>query len=288
MQLGAVFSNSEVGGSVSTIRDWAQGLQDLGYDFAVVADHVVGADPAAYPDLPRVFPIDTRLHEPLTLFAFLAGAAPKLGYLSSVVILPQRQTALVAKQAAEVDVLSGGNLRLGVGIGWNPVEFTALGANFQTRARRFEEQIAVLRHLWTERTVTLQGRYHDLKAVGINPLPVQRPIPVWIGASAEAAVRRACAIGDGYLPLAPLEGGWQATIDKIHAWLQEAGRDPSTFGIEGRLNAATGSPDEWARTIDMWRRFGASHLSVSTQGLGGVDAQLQRLREVRQMAGGAT
>jgi len=136
--------------------------------------------------------------------------------------------------------------------------------------------------------VTLQGRYHDLKAVGINPLPVQRPIPVWIGASAEAAVRRACAIGDGYLPLAPLEGGWQATIDKIHAWLQEAGRDPSTFGIEGRLNAATGSPDEWARTIDMWRRFGASHLSVSTQGLGGVDAQLQRLREVRQMAGGAT
>jgi len=288
MKLGAVFSNSEVGGSVSTIRDWAQGLQDLDYDFAVVADHVVGADPAAYPDLPRVFPIDTRLHEPLTLFAFLAGAAPKLGYLSSVVILPQRQTALVAKQAAEVDVLSGGNLRLGVGIGWNPVEFTALGANFQTRARRFEEQIAVLRHLWTERTVTLQGRYHDLKAVGINPLPVQRPIPVWIGASAEAAVRRACAIGDGYLPLAPLEGGWQATIDKIHAWLQEAGRDPSTFGIEGRLNAATGSPDEWARTIDMWRRFGASHLSVSTQGLGGVDAQLQRLREVRQMAGGAT
>ena len=286
MQLGAVFSNAEIGGSVSAIRDWAQGLQDQGYDFAVVADHVVGAEPAAYPDLPRVFPIETRLHEPLTLFAFLAGAAPKLGFLSSVVILPQRQTALVAKQAAEVDVLSGGNLRLGVGIGWNPVEFTALGANFQTRARRFEEQIAVLRLLWAERTVTLKGRYHDLRAVGINPLQVQRPIPIWIGAAAEPAVKRACAIGDGFLPLAPLEGGWQATMDKVHAWLQEAGRDPSTFGVEGRLNAASGTREDWTKTIDMWRAFGASHLSVSTQGLGGVDAQLQRLREVKEIIGG--
>lgn len=285
MQLGAVFSNAEVGGSVGAIRDWAQGLQDLGYDFAVVADHVVGADPAAYPDLPRVFPIETRLHEPLTLFAFLAGAAPKLGFLSSVVILPQRQTALVAKQAAEVDVLSGGNLRLGVGIGWNPVEFTALGANFQNRARRFEEQIAVLRQLWTERAVTFVGRYHDLRAVGLNPMPVQRPIPLWIGAAAEPAVKRACAIGDGYLPLAPLEGGWQATMDKVHAWLQEAGRDPSSFGVEGRLNAATGTPDDWSKSIEMWRGFGASHLSVGTQGLGGVDAQLQRLREVKAIIG---
>ncbi|HEX5414901.1 MAG TPA: LLM class F420-dependent oxidoreductase [Chloroflexota bacterium] len=288
MQLGAVFSNSEVGASVSTIRDWAQGLEDLGYDFAVVSDHVVGADPAAYPELPRVFSVDTRVHEPLTLFAFLAGAAPKLGFLSSVVILPQRQTALVAKQAAEVDVLSEGKLRLGVGIGWNPVEFTALGEKFSNRARRFEEQVAALRDFWTERTVTLESRYHDLKAVGVNPLPVQRPIPIWIGASAEAAVKRACAIGDGYLPLAPLEGGWQATIDKIHGWLQEAGRDPRSFGIEGRLNAASGTPDEWARTVEMWRGFGASHLSVGTQGLGGVEAHLKRLREVREIVGNRT
>ncbi len=283
MQLGAVFSHGEVGGDVASIRDWAQAVQDLGYDFVVVSDHVVGADKAAYPELERVYSLESRLHEPLTLFAYLAGVAPRLGFLSSVVILPQRQAVLVAKQAAEVDVLSGGRLRLGVGIGWNPVEFTALGMEFRNRARRFEEQLAVMRKLWTERAVTFEGRYHSLRAEGINPLPVQRPIPLWIGASAEAAVKRACAIGDGYLPLAPLAGGWQATMDKIHGWLSEAGRDPSTFGVEGRLNAATGTPDEWATTIELWRGFQASHLSVGLQGLGGVDSHVRRLREVRAL-----
>lgn len=286
MQIGAVFSHGELGGDVSSLRDWAQAVQDLGYDFVVVSDHVVGADPAGYPELERVFPIESRLHEPLTLFAFLAGVAPRLGVLSSVIILPQRQTALVAKQAAEIDVLTGGRLRLGVGIGWNPVEFTVLGMEFRNRARRFEEQIDVLRRLWTERVVTFDGHYHSLRAVGINPLPVQRPIPLWIGAAAEAAVKRACAIGDGYLPLAPLEGGWQATIDKVHHWLDEAGRDPSTFGIEGRLNAGSGTPNEWRQTIEMWRGFGASHLSVSAQGLGGGEAQVRRLREVRNILSG--
>ena len=286
MQIGAVFSHGELGGDVSSLRDWAQAVQDLGYDFVVVSDHVVGADPAGYPELERVFPIESRLHEPLTLFAFLAGVAPRLGFLSSVIILPQRQTALVAKQAAEVDVLTGGRLRLGVGIGWNPVEFTVLGMEFRNRARRFEEQIDVLRRLWTERVVTFDGHYHSLRAVGINPLPVQRPIPLWIGAAAEAAVKRACAIGDGYLPLAPLEGGWQATIDKVHHWLDEAGRDPYTFGIEGRLNAGSGTPKEWRQTIEMWRGFGASHLSVSAQGLGGGEAQVRRFREVRNILSG--
>jgi len=285
MQLGAVFSHGEIGTDVASIRDWAQAVQDLGYDFVVVSDHVVGSDPAAFPDLPRVFPLDTRLHEPLALFAFLAGVAPRLGYLSSVVILPQRQAVLVAKQAAEVDVLSSGRLRLGVGIGWNPVEFSALGMDFKNRARRFEEQIDVMRRLWTERALTFAGRYHSLKATGIDPLPVQQPIPVWIGASAEAAVKRACAIGDGYLPLAPLEGGWQATIDKVHGWLREAGRDPAAFGIEGRLYAATGTPEECGKAIAMWQGFNASHLSVGVHGLGGVDAQVRRLREVRDLAG---
>jgi probable F420-dependent oxidoreductase len=285
MQLGAVFSNAEVGGDLASTRAWAEGIQDLGYDFAVAADHVVGADPTAYQELSRVYSIDNPLHEPLTLFAYFAGVAPRLGLLSSVVILPQRQTALVAKQAAEVDVLSEGRLRLGVGIGWNPVEFDALGTNFRNRARRFEEQIEVMRQLWTNRLVTYDGRYHTLRAIGINPLPVQRPIPIWFGASAESAVKRACAIGDGYLPLAPLEGGWQATIDKIHGWLREAGRDPTSFGLEGRLNAAIGTPEEWRQTIELWRGFGASHLSVGTQGIGGVDAHLQRLRLVKDIFG---
>jgi probable F420-dependent oxidoreductase len=280
MQIGAVFSNVEVGVDVASMRDWAIAVQDLGYDFAVAADHVVGSDAASHPELPRVFPVETSLHEPLTLFSYFAGVAPRLGYLSSVIILPQRQTALVAKQAAELDMLSGGRLRLGVGIGWNPVEFTALGENFRNRARRFEEQIDVLRLLWTERTVSFAGRYHTLPSAGLNPVPIQRPIPIWIGAGSEVAVKRACAIADGYLPLSPLEGGWQATMDKVRAWLGEAGRDPTSFGIEGRLNAASGTPADWAAAIAMWRGFGASHLSVSTQGVGGVDAHVRRLREV--------
>jgi probable F420-dependent oxidoreductase len=211
--------------------------------------------------------------------------APRLGYLTSVVILPQRQTVLVAKQAADLDTLSGGRLRLGVGIGWNPIEFQALGLRFADRARRFEEQIDLLRRLWTERVVTFDGRFHSIKAAGINPRPIQQPIPIWIGASSEPAVKRAARIADGYLPLRPLDGGWQATIDRVHAWLQEVGRDPSTFGIEGRLDASKGSPEEWHQTIQMWRGFGASHLSVGTNGVGGPDAHIARLRQVRDVLG---
>jgi alkanesulfonate monooxygenase SsuD/methylene tetrahydromethanopterin reductase-like flavin-dependent oxidoreductase (luciferase family) len=179
-------------------------------------------------------------------------------------------------------VLTNGGFRFGVGIGWNPVEFEALGMEFRNRARRFEEQIELMRRLWTERVVTFEGRYHTIHSGGINPRPVQQPIPIWIGASAEAAVKRATRIADGYLPLSPLEGGWEATIDKVHNWLREAGRDPATFGIEGRLNAGSGTPDDWRKTVEMWRGFGASHLSVGA-GAGGLDAQVQRLREARQV-----
>lgn len=287
MQIGAVLAQGELGGDVASLRDYAQAVQDLGYDFLVAADHVVGADAAAYPELERVYPLESVLHEPLTLFAFLAGAAPRLGFLTSVVILPQRQAVLAAKQAAEVDLACGGRFRFGVGIGWNPIEFNALGMSFKNRARRFEEQIKVMRRLWTERAVTFEGRYHTLRAEGINPRPA-RSIPIWIGASAEAAVKRATQIGDGYLPLRPLEGGWDATIEKVHGWLREAGRDPSTFGIEGRLDAGSGTPEDWRKVVEMWRRFGASHVSVGTGGGGleGPDAHARRLREVLEVVRG--
>jgi probable F420-dependent oxidoreductase len=283
MQVGAVLSQNDLGPEISGVRDYAQAAQDLGYDFLVAPDHVVGAEPSAHSELPRVFSVDTRMREPLTIFAFLAGAAPGLGFLSSVVILPQRQTTLVAKQAADVDQFCGGRLRLGVGIGWNPIEFDALGMAFGNRARRFEEQIEVMRKLWTERAVTFEGRYHNLVAVGLNPRPVQQPIPIWIGAAAEAAVHRATRVADGYLPLRPLDGGWQATMDRVWGWLEEAGRSRESFGIEGRLEAGTGTPDEWRQTVELWRGFGASHLSVGVGGLQGADAQIQRLRDVRQV-----
>src|SRR6266852_4623030 len=245
MQTGAVLSQNELRPELAALRDYAQAVQDLGYDFLVTADHVVGADAADHPDLERVYPIDNYLREPLMLGAFLACAAPRLGYLTSVVILPQRQTVLTAKQAADLDTMTQGKLRLGVGIGWNPIEFTALGMGFSSRARRFEEQIQLMRKLWTERVVTFDGRFDTVKAAGINPRPIQQPIPIWIGASAEPAIKRATKIADGFLPLRPLEGGWQATVEKVHTWLQEAGRDPSTFGIEGRLDTTQGTPDDW-------------------------------------------
>ncbi len=284
MQLGAVLSQNEIS-DLGAIRAYAQAVQELGYDFLVAADHVVGSEAGAHPELERVYPIENVLHEPLALFAHLAAAAPRLGFLTSVIILPQRQAALVAKQAAEVDLMCGGRFRLGVGIGWNPVEFEALGTPFKNRARRFEEQIEVIRRLTSERVVTYRGRYHALVAAGINPRSAQQPIPIWIGASAEPAVRRAAQIADGYLPLRPLEGGWGATMEKLRGWLREAGRDPAGFGVEGRLEASKGTPDDWARAIEMWRGFGASHLSVGTGGLGGADAQIARLREVRELIG---
>jgi probable F420-dependent oxidoreductase len=286
MQTGAVLAQNEIGPHPAALRDYAQAVQDLGYDFIVTADHVVGADAADHPELERVFSIDNVWREPLVLGAFLACAAPRLGHLTSVIILPQRQTVLTAKQAADLDGLTQGKLRLGVGIGWNPLEFQALGLRFQDRARRFEEQIELMRKLWTERVVTFQGQFHTLHAAGINPRPIQQPIPIWIGANVESAVKRATRIADGFLPLRPLEGGWQATIDKIHGWLQEAGRDPKTFGIEGRLDASRGTPDDWRRVVDMWRRFGASHLSVATNGVGsGPQPHIERLRQVRQVLG---
>ena len=281
MQTGALLHQHELGPDIAVLRDYAQTVQDLGFDFIVASDHVVGADPAAYPGLDRVFPIDTSLREPLTVFAFVSAVAPGLGFLSSVIILPQRQTVMVAKQAADLDTLCKGRLRLGVGIGWNPIEYEALGMGFEDRARRFEEQIDVLRRLWTERVVTFDGRFHHLHAAGINPRPIQQPIPIWIGASAEAAVKRAARIADGFLPLRPLSGGWQATMDKVWGWLEEFGRSRSDFGVEGRLDAGSGTPDEWRATYEMWRGFGASHLSISTAGLRTPAAHLDRLREVR-------
>ena len=283
MKFGTVLAQQDLGPDLAALRAYAQTVQDLGFDFLVTADHVVGADPKDHPELDRVYPIDSFLREPLMLGAFLSAQAPRLGYLTSVIILPQRQTVLVAKQAADLDQMTGGRLRLGVGIGWNPIEFRALGASFATRARCFEEQIEVMRRLWTERLVSFEGAFHSLPSAGINPRPIQQPIPIWIGASAEAAVRRATRIADGYLPLRPLEGGWTATIEKVHAWLEEVGREPASFGIEGRLDAAQGTPDDWRKTVEMWRTFGASHLSIQTNGVGNVDAHIARLRQVREV-----
>lgn len=283
MQIGVIFPQTEIGSDPAGVRDYAQAVQEMGFQHLEVYDHVVGADPAGHPGWEGPYNIHSQFHEPMVLFGYLAAIAPSLELVTAVVILPQRQTVLVAKQAAEVDVLTGGKLRLGVGIGWNHVEYEALGMDFRNRARRFEEQIQLMRRLWTEPSVTFQGKYHRVTAAGINPLPLQRPIPVWIGASAEPAIKRAAEVADGYFPQRPLAGGWPATIDKIRRWLLAAGRDPSRFGIDARVQAGRGTPDDWHEQAEQWRALGATHLSIVTLngGLRGPEAHVERLRQAR-------
>lgn len=282
-RVGVVFPQTEIGADPGGVRAYAQAAQDLGFAHLLVYDHVLGADPAAHPGWSGPYTAETMFHEPFVLFGYLAAVAPALELVTGVIILPQRQTALVAKQAAEVDVLTGGHFRLGVGIGWNAVEYEGLGMEFSNRGRRFEEQIALLRRFWQEPVFSFEGRYHRVSGAGINPLPVQRPIPIWIGGSAEPALKRAVELADGFFPQRPLEGGWPATLERMRGWAEAAGRDWSSFGIEARINAGTGTPDDWRHTFEEWRALGATHFSVNTMngGLSGPAAHVERLRAVQ-------
>jgi probable F420-dependent oxidoreductase len=272
MKLGVVFPQTEIGNDPAAIKDYAQAAEGAGYVHLLAFDHVLGALPERFADgrLGRQPPYTTAsaFHEPFVLFGYLAAITQRLELVTGVIILPQRQTALVAKQAAAVDVLSGGRLRLGVGIGWNFVEYEALREDFLTRGRRVAEQIAVMRKLWTEPAVTFSGKWHQVDRAGINPLPVQRPIPVWMGGMAEPVLRRMARVADGWFPQFQPSEQAGATLERVRGLLREAGRDPSSFGVEGRISLASGSPDEWAKRAEEWRALGATHLSINTMGAG--------------------
>jgi probable F420-dependent oxidoreductase len=289
MQIGAIFPQTEIGDDPGVIREYAQAVEGLGYSYILAYDHVLGAGLASRPDWRGPYSSETLFHEPLTLFAYLAAITQRVHFVSGVIILPQRQTALVAKQAAEVDVLSGGRLRLGIGVGWNPVEYQALGEDFATRGARSEEQITVLRALWTRPTVTFNGRWHQIEDAGIKPLPVQRPIPIWIGGAAEATLQRAGRIGDGWFPqLAPDERAG-AMVERLRRYTSEAGRDESAVGIEARLSVGQVGEDRWAHYADAWRALGATHLGVNTMnaGLASPADHIAMLRRVIESLGTA-
>jgi probable F420-dependent oxidoreductase len=244
----------------------------------LVFDHVLGADPAVHSGWQGPYDIDTTFHEPFVLYGYLA-AITGLELVTGVIISPQRQTALLAKQAAEVDILTGGHFRLGLGVGWNAVEYEALGQDFTTRGQRLEEQVGLLRRLWTERTVTHQGRFDRVNGAGLAPLPVQRPIPVWLGGMSPAAYRRIGRTADGWFPLmAP-----GPDLDEARAVIAKsatgAGRDPAALGMEGRVGYGPGGAEEVAEGIRAWRQAGATHVSVSTMGSGlaSTDAHLAAL-----------
>jgi probable F420-dependent oxidoreductase len=266
MQIGVVFPQIEIGSDPMAVRDYAQAAESLGYAHLLVYDHVLGADVRHYPGWNGPYNHKDMFHEPFVLFGYLAALTQRLELVTAVIILGQRQTALVAKQAAEVDVLTGGRLRLGFGTGWNTVEYEALGENFHNRGRRSEEQIAVLRALWTQEVVDFKGRWHHINHAGLNPLPVQRPIPVWLGGRAEAVIQRVARIGDGWFPQFAPDSQGQETIARLHQYAREAGRDPASIGIEGRINVARRQPDDWRKDAEAWERLGATHLSVNTMG----------------------
>ncbi len=287
MRLGVVFPQTEIGSDPGVLRAYAQAAEEAGYDYLLAYEHVVGAHPDRLRELgvPRPpYTHESPFHEPLVLFGFLSAVTSRLELTAGVLILPQRQTVLVAKQAAEVDLVSGGRLRLGVGLGWNPVEYEALGQDFRTRGRRVAEQVALLRLLWTQELVDFEGRYHRVRGAGIRPLPVQRPIPVWMGGSAERALRRAARVADGWISQLSPTPEAQALVERVRGYVREAGRDPARFGIEGRLHLGSTPEGRWAEAVDTWRRLGGTHLAVNTMrsGLQTPDEHMAAIRRFRE------
>jgi probable F420-dependent oxidoreductase len=282
MQIGVVFPQTELGGDVGAVRAYAQTVDELGYSHLLAYDHVVGADPAVHQGWAGPYDVHTTFHEPFVLFGYIA-AITNLELMTGVIILPQRQTVLVAKQAAEVDLLTGGRFRLGVGIGWNAVEYEALGKDFSTRGVRSEEQILLMRRLWTEQTVTHSGPSERITGAGIAPAPIQRPIPIWIGAASPRAYRRIGRLADGWFPLMVPGPKLEEARDIVEAAAIEAGRDPSTLGMEGRASWDSGGVDTVMKHLERWRDAGATHVSVNTMGAGftSVDEHLAALAAVQ-------
>jgi probable F420-dependent oxidoreductase len=267
VKIGAVFPQTEIGGDAGAVRAYAQGVAELGFAHVLAYDHVLGADPAVHAGWNGPYNVRSTFHEPLVLFGYLA-ALTSLELVTGIIILPQRQTALVAKQAAEVDLLTGGRFRLGIGLGWNAVEYEALGKGFAGRGDRMVEQIALLRRLWTEPTVTFDGTHERVTGAGLAPLPVQRPIPVWFGAQSHRAYRRAGRLGDGWFPQVPPGPRLDEARSIVEQAAIQAGRDPAELGMEGRVSWGESGAQEVTRHVGKWRDAGATHVSVNTMGAG--------------------
>ena len=285
MRVGVVFPQSELGGDVGAVRAYGQAVADLGYHHVLAYDHVLGADPAVHAPWSGPYDITTTFHEPLVMFGYLA-ALTDLELVTGVIILPQRQTALAAKQAAEVDLLTGGRFRFGVGVGWNPVEYEALGQRFDRRGRRLDEQIGLLRTLWTTPSVSFEGTFDVVTGAGLAPLPVQRPIPIWVGGSSEPAYRRIGRLADGWFPQIRPGEDLERALDIIRGAAEAAGRTPDGIGMEGRVTWHPSDPDRFARQVARWRAAGASHLSINTMQTGqrSVDDHIRALERARDLA----
>jgi probable F420-dependent oxidoreductase len=265
MQIGATIPVADIGTGPSQIRDYAQTVEGLSFDYLQAPDHVLGANPATVAGKGRVGTSENPYHDPFVLFGFLAACTQRLGFAPGVLILAQRQAALVAKQAACLDVLSNGRLRLGVGVGWNQVEFTGLNEVFSNRGRRSEEQVQVMQALWSKPHVTFKGRYHTIDDAGINPRPASGHIPVWFGGHAEATLQRTAKYGDGWMPLAyPADDTALAVFEKLRGMIKAEGRDPASVGLEVWQSLGSGDEKAWYEEFAFWKTAGVTHVTAHT------------------------
>jgi probable F420-dependent oxidoreductase len=284
MKYGVVYPQTEFPSDPGAIKDFAQTAEDLGYNHILAYDHVLGANPNREGGWSGPYTYRDPFQEPLILFSYLAGLTRKLEFVTGIIILPQRQTALFAKQAATLDVLCEGRLRLGVALGWNKVEYIALNENFHNRGQRFEEQIHALRQLWTKPLVTYKGKWHTIPDAGLNPLPIQQPIPLWFGGHADPVLQRVAKLADGWLPNYRTPQDAAEAFVKLKAYLAKEGRLWKDLGIEPRIRYEKGNQAEWRRLAQAWADAGATHLTVITMGTGFTTAKehLQAIQDYAQ------
>jgi probable F420-dependent oxidoreductase len=282
MRYGVIYPQTEFGHDPAAIRDYAQTVEELGFDHLATFEHVLGANPERPEGYRGPYDYRAEFLEPFVLFGYLAAATRRIELVTGVLVLPQRQTALVAKQAATLDLLCGGRLRLGVGVGWNAYEYAALGEDFHTRGRRIEEQVMLLRRLWSEPLITLEGRWHRVPDMGLNPQP-GRAIPIWFGGHAEPVLRRVARLGDGWMPTHRSPADAQPALEQLWRLVEEAGRPREAIGIEARLPYGGGNPDEWATLVTGWQAAGATHLSLNTMRVG-FDKPAAHLAALRRFA----
>jgi len=293
MQIGAVYPQIEVGDDPGAAKAFAQAIEELGYHHILAFDHVVGANSKTH-KLKGIYTSDDAFLEPLVMFAWMAAVTERIDFTTGILIAPQRQTVLIAKQAATLDFLSRGRLRLGIGIGWNDVEYEALRQDFKNRGKRSEEQIILMRKLWTEPLVTLSGQWEKITDAGILPLPKQQPIPIWLGGHSDATLRRAAKLADGWIPLFPPDDKGRSEIEKFYGYLKSEDRKPSEFGIESWINignyddgfgAQYTTEAEWLKWSQAWKSLGASHISVNTMmsGFKTVDEHINKLAHFIQV-----
>lgn len=284
MRIGLIYPQTEFGSDPAAIRDYAQTAEGCGYNHILAYEHVLGANPDRPGGWSGVYNYRDAFMEPFALFSHLAAVTQRIQFTTGILILPQRQTALVAKQAATLDVLSGGRLRLGVGLGWNAVEYTSLNQDFHTRGARILEQVTLMRQLWTQPLVNFRGKWHTIPDAGINPMPVQQPIPVWFGGHAVAVLRRVALLGDGWMPNYRTPEDLKPSLELLEGFLNENKRQMKDIGLEVRISYGNGDPDAWIKAMQVWETVGATHLSVNFMGCN-LQTPQEHMLAIRKFAG---